>query len=284
MKIWDRKLCEYVEEKEYGKEKLNFLYNTFPGRVLLKLIFSTRWYSQVSAIKERTKKSTKKIDEFIKTYKIDFTPYEKGAFNSFSDFFERKREYEDNSSKDELIAIADAKLLALPVNKDKRFQVKRSEYDLKDLIQDDEKAALYSGGTCLIYRLTVDDYHRYVYLDSGNSGTRKFIKGKLHTVRSISDKYRVYVQNTRECITLHTINFGEVIQIEVGALLVGKIYNNHKQSFKRMEEKGYFGLGGSTIIQFFQKDKIQLDEDILEQSRKGIETKVVIGEKIGGKI
>jgi len=34
----------------------------------------------------------------------------------------------------------------------------------------------------------------------------------------------------------------------------------------------------------FQKDKIKIDSDIIYQTQKGFETKVVMGEKIGCKI
>ena len=47
------------------------------------------------------------------------------------------------------------------------------------------------------------------------------------------------------------------------------------------EEKGYFEYGGSTIVLLFEEGRISLDEDIIEQSKLGIETKVSIGEKIG---
>ena len=43
-------------------------------------------------------------------------------------------------------------------------------------------------------------------------------------------------------------NLGKCIQVEVGALLVGKIVNNDKIEFTKGEEKGYFEFGGSTIV------------------------------------
>ena len=74
---------------------------------------------------------------------------------------------------------------------------------------------------------------------------------------------------------------GDVVQIEVGALLVGAIRNNHSESFSKGDEKGYFEYGGSTIILLVENDVVDIDNDILENSKKGIETKVTIGEKIG---
>ena len=66
-------------------------------------------------------------------------------------------------------------------------------------------------------------------------------------------------------------------------MLVGKIVNYKKINFKRLEEKGYFDFGGSTIVQLFEKEKIKIDGDILAKSKENIETKVEIGMKIGEK-
>ena len=71
-----------------------------------------------------------------------------------------------------------------------------------------------------------------------------------------------------------------MIQIEIGALLVGRIKNHNISDFKKGEEKGYFELGGSTIILLTKKD-IKIDEDIIAQSKGGTETKVNYGERIG---
>ena len=90
-------------------------------------------------------------------------------------------------------------------------------------------------------------------------------------------------KNYRELTVLHTKNFGAVVQIEVGALFVGKVVQKHNGAcaFLRGQEKGWFEFGGSTIIQLFKKDIITPDPDILEYSAKGIETLVKIGEKVG---
>ena len=72
----------------------------------------------------------------------------------------------------------------------------------------------------------------------------------------------------------------KIIYIEVGALLVGKINNYNKNKYNKGEEKGYFELGGSTIV-ILTNDRIKIDNDIIEYSNKGIETKVKYGERIG---
>ncbi len=52
-------------------------------------------------------------------------------------------------------------------------------------------------------------------------------------------------------------------------------------SVKRGDEKGNFAFGGSTIVLITEKNAVKPDEDILNNSREGIETRVLIGEKIG---
>ena len=47
------------------------------------------------------------------------------------------------------------------------------------------------------------------------------------------------------------------------------------------DEKGYFEPGGSTIVLLLEKNAAVIDDDIMQQSRSGIETAVKYGEKIG---
>ena len=50
--------------------------------------------------------------------------------------------------------------------------------------------------------------------------------------------------------------------------------------FIKGEEKGHFEYGGSTIL-LFMKNHVILDEDILACSKRNVEVKVQIGERIG---
>ena len=81
---------------------------------------------------------------------------------------------------------------------------------------------------------------------------------------------------------LKSENFGEILQMEVGALLVGQIENHRvSDTVKRGQEKGSFAFGGSTIILMTRKGRVCPDQDILENSAKGIETRVKLGERVG---
>jgi phosphatidylserine decarboxylase len=48
-----------------------------------------------------------------------------------------------------------------------------------------------------------------------------------------------------------------------------------------MQEKGFFKFGGSTVILIFEAGKVTFSEDLLEQSRHGVETLVKVGQPLG---
>ena len=83
---------------------------------------------------------------------------------------------------------------------------------------------------------------------------------------------------------MHTENFGTVLMMEVGALLVGRIHNYQGAGkISRGQEKGRFEFGGSTIILLTQPGKVTVDPDILKNSQDHYETVVKLGEQIGRK-
>lgn len=188
--------------------------------------------------------------------------------------------YGTTTRSNELMAIADSKLSVYRVDEKLKLNIKNSIYELKDIIQQKEIADLYKNGYALVFRLAVNDYHRYVFFDDGELISSEFIKGELHTIRPVSEKYKVYARNSRVVNVMDSKSFGIITQVEIGALLVGKIVNHNIHRFSRLEEKGYFEYGGSTIVMFFPPN-IMIDEDILRQSQAGYETQVFIGDKIG---
>ena len=282
MRIYDRKAGQYAEEDQFQQGMLQFLYGNPLGRFLLWAIVARPWVSKIGAWRMNQKSSVKRIAPFIEQYHIDLSACEKQKFDSFNDFFTRKRWNSTDAAEDELVACADSRLSVYPIEMDTRLKIKQSTYTIADILESESLAEKYGGGLCLVFRLAVEDYHRYVCCDSGRLGESRFIPGMLHTVRSISDSYNVYTRNAREWTVLHTDHFGDVIQIEVGALMVGKIRNHRAaEQFSRLEEKGYFEYGGSTVVLLFEKDRVQLDEDILRITEGGTEVRVRLGEKIG---
>ena len=280
MKIVDRK-TKKEKEMVYSKGVI-FLYKNVFGRIILKII-GNRFVSKIVGSYMNSSLSKRRINKTIKNNNINMDLYEKREFTSFNDFFTRhKKSLDFDMNKNHLISPCDSKLMAIKLNKKASFDIKGSRYTLKNIINEDLTKE-YENGYALIFRLEVTDYHRYHFIDDGTREQYKYIKGKLHTVQPIAvERYRVFHQNAREYTILHTENFGDVVQVEVGAMMVGKIKNNHSiHKFHRGDEKGYFEFGGSTIILFFKDNKIIVDDDILFNSTLGKETIVSCGEKIG---
>lgn len=284
MKIYDRAAGKYREETEYGGKSLKFLYGTAVGRILLKAFFCRRLYSEINGAFMRSPLSRGKIQPFIEKYGIDLSGCEKTSFKSFDDFFTRKYNFTTDCSPDELIAPCCGRLTVYPIDGELVLKIKGSAYTLTELTGGGFDLSDYCGGVCFVYRLAVQDCHRYVFCDDGEIIRTEELAGVLHTVRPISERFRVFAHNHRICTLLRTEHFGDVIQIEVGALQVGKINNRSVRNFSRMEEKGYFSFGGSTIIQLFKRSAVVVDGDISEHSKNGVEVLVKTGERVAGRI
>lgn len=278
---------ERVSIDEIGSGPIVFLYRNKLGRLLLKVI-SLPTISKIAGWFMDRKISALAIKKFIKKNNIDVSIYEDKKYTSYNDFFTRKikkdcRKIDMNPKS--LISPCDSKLSAYEINEESIFKIKDSYYKVKDLLKDEKLAKKYQGGYCLIFRLCVDDYHRYCYIDNGKKNKNKFINGVLYTVRPIVlENYNIYKENSREYTTLKTENFGDVIHVEVGATIVGRIKNHHEEyQFQKGEEKGMFEFGGSTIVLLIEKNKVEIDKEIVDNTNKGYETVVKYGEKIGHK-
>lgn len=285
VEVYDRAANKIFFEKQYKAQQADFLYNTFAGRILLRLFIASKTFSKLNAISGSGKKSVKKIKPFIEQYNIDMTDFGDTAYESFNDFFIRKTlpgKRPFSVLKDDLIAVADSKLTVFDINDALEIEIKESVYTVDELLKDKGASQAFAGGTCLLFRLTVDDCHRYCFFDNGRQTGSKIINGCLHTVGPVSAKrYKVYKENFRVASFLETRNFGDCVYMEVGALLVGKIHNHDITDYKKGDEKGFFSPGASTIVLLFKKDTVRIDDDIRAYSKKGIETKIKMGEKIG---
>ena len=108
------------------------------------------------------------------------------------------------------------------------------------------------------------------------------IPGFFHTVQpAANDAVPIYKDNSRAVSLLRTEHFGEVIQVEVGALLVGRIVNRELKAFRRAEEKGLFEFGGSTIVMVLKKDAASILPEFLQASAEKTEREVHFGTVIG---
>lgn len=278
---------ERISINQVGSGFIVFLYKNRFGRIILKLITLPTISKIVGWLMDR-KISAIAIKRFIKKNNIDVSIYEEKKYISYNDFFTRKikddcRKIDMNQKS--LISPCDSKLSVYEIDDESIFKIKDSYYHIDDLLKNKELSKKYKGGYCLIFRLCVDDYHRYCYIDNGKKSKNNFINGVLYTVRPIViGNYNIYKENSREYTILKTENFGKVVHVEVGATIVGRIKNHHEEyQFKKGEEKGMFEFGGSTIVLLIEKNRVVIDKEILENTKQGYETVVKYGEKIGNK-
>lgn len=294
IKIYNRKTKKYDIELVSGEKSLKWLYGTNTGKSMVHFLVKRKLTSNIVGSFCDSKASRKRINKFVNNLNIDMSESLKSEheFNNFNDFFTRQLKDDArviDTSKTALITPGDGRLLAFEnIKLDNIIQVKGFTYSLAELISNDEIAKDYDGGTCLVLRLCPTDYHRFHFIDSGIPTPTQKIKGHYFSVSPYALKKipKLYCENKREWSVFKSENFGDILCIEVGATCVGSIIQTYKPNsyVKKGDEKGYFKFGGSTTILFLKKDKVKIDNDIVEQTKLGYESLVGMGDKIGVKL
>ena len=262
---------------------LKFLYQNIFGRVILRIL-RAKWISKAAGAFLSTRLSKLLIKPFVKKNGIDLSEYESDNFTCFNDCFCRKikqglRVFDD--SPDVLCAPCDGLLSVYKISHGTVFPIKQSYYTLNSLLKDDTLAEEFRNGYLYVFRLCVNHYHRYHYPTDGKKSKNIHINGTLHTVRPTAlENIPVFCENSREYTVIDSEDFGRFVQMEVGAMLVGKIKNLHgEKSVNKGEEKGMFLYGGSTVI-LITNEEVKPIPDFLENTENCLETPVKAGERI----
>ena len=290
----DRKTGEKKKEIIAGDLYLQWIYGSLIGNSLLEIFIKRKVFSSVYGKVQDLPISSRKIKNFITKLDIDMSEAEvedTSKYNTFNDFFIRKLKPSIrpiNREKSILISPADGRVFAYDhINTKGVLQIKDHKYSLEELFQDKELANKYEQGVCIVVRLNPSDYHRFHFPYDGIPMESIKIKGNYYSVnpRALKKKARIYCQNKREITILKTKDMGEITIVEVGATCVGSIIQSYKsgRKVKKGDEKGYFKFGGSTVILFLEPNICKVDEDILINTKNGLETKVYMGERIASR-
>ena len=279
---------EIHEEQGAQDRLLSVLYTTKAGRLLVKCLVRPGISGKVGTYLD-TKASRWLIRPFIRSCHLNMTPYRRktpGEYVSYNDFFTRELlpgMRTVDMEKTHFPSPCDGKATVYPIGEDTSFVVKQTRYTVASLLKNRQLAERYQGGYAVVLRLCVTDYHRYIYTVSGEKSDNYFIPGVLHTVNPIAvETADVFKENAREFTLIKSDEFGTILQMEVGALMVGRICNYHRGGYvERGQEKGKFEFGGSTIILLIQKDHVLMRKDLLENTVRECETEVRMGECIG---
>ena len=267
--------------------KADFLYSTVLGRMLFKCLQKAGFF-RLAAWFLHTSVSRLLIPGYIKSNDLDMQPFAGQAYDSFADFFARKRNDSHFSDDPEaLITPCDSLLSIYPVTEDMTIPMKGSLYTLTDLVPDEDVAPLFRGGLCLIFRLQASDYHHFCCIDDGTLLKTVHIPGQLHSVQPIALRhFPVFRLNRRWWSVLETEHFGTAVQIEIGAMMVGGVCFSVGEGsrFRRGDEMGHFELAGSTIAVLLDasaREKIVFDNEIMSSVEGRTEVAVRIGSVIG---
>lgn len=276
--------------EDSGQDRLlQFLYGTVFGRRIIRFLIRPS-VSRLGGMVLSTRISCLLIHPFVKKTGIRLEEYEKpkkGGYGSYNEFFCRRIRKECRPVCDApgtFISPCDGKVSVYPIGEDSSFLIKNTRYTVESLLGSPRLARRYQGGWAFVFRLTVDDYHRYGYAEGGVKSRQKKIPGVFHTVNpAANDRYPIYKENTREYCLIKTPHAGTIVQMEVGALMVGTIrnYSPAMQAVRRGEEKGRFEFGGSTVVVLTEPGRVRPDADLAANTREGWETVVKMGEKVG---
>ncbi|KAL2342128.1 hypothetical protein Fmac_010068 [Flemingia macrophylla] len=236
------------------------------------------------------------IAKFIESFKDQINlaevKYPLEHFKTFNEFFVRElkpgsRPIASAERDDIAVCAADCRLTAFKsVDDSTRFWIKGRKFSVQGLLGKEMYSSAFVDGTMVIFRLAPQDYHRFHFPVSGIIEQSVDIPGCLYTVNpiAVNSKYcNVFTENKRVVSLISTEDFGKVAFVAIGATMVGSITFTKKKGdyVKKGDEFGYFSFGGSTVICVFEKDSIAIDEDLLANSRRPLETLVCVGMRLG---
>jgi phosphatidylserine decarboxylase len=214
--------------------------------------------------------------------------FEPVSYRSYADFFERRfrrgaRRFPDEPAA--MGAFAEARYLAWDrVDATQEFPVKGQSLDATKLLGNASDAWDITGGPFILARLSPMDYHHVHYFDHGRTVDHRRLGGRLWTVNwhALLNKPEILAENERQVNILETEHFGRIGFVEIGALSVGRIMQVHPldKPFQRGEEKSVFRFGGSAIAVFGQAGRWRPSADVLENTAKGTETMLRLGEEV----
>ena len=287
----DRATGQLKEERIYAAGFLEWSYNTRFGRWWTDLVFRRKFVSQIYGWLHRSRWSRRKIKRFVDQLKINMgeslIPVD--DFKSFDEFFTREIDLTKRPIDPDpriCVAPADGRVMAFPaISLDMPFRIKRSRFDLQSFLGNRTLAREFDGGSMVVSRLYLSDYHHFHFPDYGVPSPARPVPGVYYAVSPYGRQKHVpfYSENYRMVTEFESDHFGLVAMVEIGAFTVGSIKQRYRPGSRvgKGDRKGHFELGGSTLVLLFRKGMIKLDQDLCRNTQKELETYVHLGESIG---
>lgn len=291
IEFFNRYTRQIETEKVYGDAFLRFTYGNPLGRLALhafvKRAFFSRWYGW----RMDRKASRSKVRPFIRDFSVDESEFADSAesFATFNEFFWRKLKPAARPiDTDPLNPVfpADGRHLGFQdVSQMDGIFVKGKTFSLEALLGDGLLAKRFAKGSMILSRLCPVDYHRFHFPVAGRAAAPILINGPLYSVNPIALKQniRIFSENKRAIGRIESPRFGTVLMLEIGATCVGGFEYTFKpgDDVAKGREKGYFKFGGSSTITLFEPGRVQLDADLVENSRQQRELYARMGDHLG---
>ena len=291
IQFFNRYTGEVETEVVYGEQWLRFiLFNPF-GKIALHTVAKRAWFSRWYGWRMSRSGSAVRVWPFIEQYGIAEEEHVKAAdaFTSFNEFFYRKLKPAArpvDAATDSVVFPADGRHLGFAkASAMEGVYVKGQRFDLGRLLGDDDLAKQFADGAAVFSRLCPVDYHRFHFPVSGVPGNARLINGPLYSVNPLAlrDRLAILWENKRFITEIETEQLGRVLMLEIGATNVGSVHHTFvpTRSVEKGEEKGYFAFGGSATLTLFEPSRVQLAEDLLEQSAGQRELYAKVGDRMG---
>ena len=277
---------ELCEEAVMGKGAIRWAYLTISGRILSGFIFGNSILSRLLGLYFDSFLSRKQIKKTISDLNIDSNEFllPVDDFRNFNDFFTRRlkpeaRPFDDK--KNVIVSPADGRVLVYPeATADSIISIK----GMQDSVSNFVGCSIEGFDDCsvAVVRLCPSDYHRYHFPCGGRILDSGKIAGLYHSVNPVAldSEANIFCRNKRE-YTLCKSEKGEFIISEVGAFGVSGIVQTYKGiDFHKMDEKGYFKFGGSTVVLIFPRGSVKFSDDLIKHSAESRETLIHVGDTL----
>ena len=285
--VIDRETGEPFEETVLGEKLIRWAYQDSRSGFLERILFRSSCVSRLMGKWYDSAFSRGKIDAVIEKLSIDVDEFAQpsGNYRSFNEFFTRRLKPDArpfSTDPELLVSPADGRVLVYPALDEYAFApVKGYPFDLRRMIPD--HADRFTNGALAIVRLCPADYHRYHFPCAGDITDYQCIAGTFHSVNPIAlgSGRDIFGDNKRSFTLINAEHAGTICFMEIGAFGVGGIVNTCTSGHvEKMDEKGYFKFGGSTVVLLFEHGRVRFYEDLVVNSDVGKETLIKVGQPL----
>ena len=287
----DRRSGQIRTDPIYASAFLDWCYNNRVGWFLTWQVLRRAFISRLYGWYCQRRWTRRGIPGFVEQLNIDTSDCLQplSSYRSFNDFIIRaidltSRPIDPNEAT--CVSPVDGRVWVEPaITLDQLFTIKTATFQLGSFLRDATLASAFDGGTLYVFRLYLGDYHHFHFPDSGTPRATRTLPGSYFAVTPYSRRWLVpyFAENHRHVTLFDSTHFGQMVLVEVGAFTVGSIQQcfTPGKPIAKGDHKGHFELGGSIVVLLFAKGRIEIDDDLLANSKNGLETYVRLGESIG---